>query len=73
MELLLATMEVVEADFTQTLKDLKEVSMEDLKVQKIPSSAWGLPQCMKHKHMKEVLSQYVARLKREEGEDTARM
>ena len=73
VELLLATMEVVEADFTQTFRDLAEVSLEDLEDQKIPSSAWGLTQCMKHKQMKEVLSQYVARLKREEREDTARM
>ena len=73
VELLLATMEVVEADFTQTFRDLAEVSLEDLEDQKIPSSAWGLTQCMKHKQMKEVLSQYVARLAREEREDTARM
>jgi len=73
VELLLATMEVVEADFTQTFRDLAELSLEDLKDQKIPSSAWGLTQCMKHKQMKEVLSQYVARLKREEREDMARM
>jgi len=73
VELLLATMEVVEADFTQTFRDLAEVSMEDLEEQKIPSSAWGLTQCMKQKQMKEVLRQYVARLKKEEREDVARM
>ena len=73
VELLLATMEVVEADFTQTFRDLAELSVEDLKDQKIPSSAWGLTQCMKHKQMKEVLSQYVARLAREEREDMERM
>ena len=41
VELLLATMEVVEADFTQTFRDLAEVSLEDLEDQKIPSSAWA--------------------------------
>lgn len=71
--LLLDTMTVVEADFTQTFRDLGELSLEDLKQMTIPASAWGLHQCMKHKQMKEFLRLYVERMEREEQGDTERM
>ena len=69
MELLLANMEVVETEFTQTFRDLAEGSMEDLKGHKIPSSAWGFIQCMKHKHLhlQEVLSHQPVRGQVKEG------
>jgi uncharacterized protein YdiU (UPF0061 family) len=39
---LLAAMETKYADFTQTFRDLSEISLEDLNAKKIPETAWGL-------------------------------
>jgi len=71
--LLLDTMSVVEADFTQTFRDLAELSLQDLKEMLIPASAWGLHQCIKNKQMKEFLKLYVERMEREDQGDTERM
>jgi len=71
--LLLDTMETTEADFTQTFRDLSELSLEDLKSQKVPESAWGLYQCFKSKQIKEFLNLYVEKLEKDEIVDEERM
>jgi len=71
--LLLDTMETIEADYTQTFRDLSELSLEDLKQEKIPESAWGLHQCLKSKQIKEFLKLYVERLETDRVDDAERM
>merc|ERR1719474_167054 len=71
--LLLDTMETTEADFTQTFRDLSELSLEDLKAQKIPEAAWGLYQCFKSKQIKEFLNLYVEKLEKDNIVDEERM
>ena len=39
---LLSIMETVQADFTQTFRDLGELCLDDLESGKIPESAWAL-------------------------------
>jgi len=70
---LLDTMETTEADFTQTFRDLSELSLEDLKHTKVPESAWGLHQCLKSKQIKEFLKLYVEKMEKDEIVDEERM
>ena len=71
---LLAVMETVEADYTQTFRDLSELSVEDLGSASIPEAAWGLAQCSKDQALASWLEEYVARLGRDsEDGDEARM
>jgi len=71
--LLLDTMETTEADFTQTFRDLSELSLQDLKELKIPESAWGLSQCLKSKQIKEFLKLYVEKIENDNIDDESRM
>jgi len=71
--LLLDTMETVKADFTQTFRDLSELSLEDLDELKIPESAWGLTTCLKSKRIKEFIQMYVKRIRGEGLSDEIRM
>merc|ERR1719427_188884 len=73
IDLLLDTMEVTEADFTQTFRDLSELSIDDLKDIKIPESAWGLTQCLKSKRIKEFLKLYAEKIESTEIDDETRM
>jgi uncharacterized protein YdiU (UPF0061 family) len=73
VDLLLQTMEVVEADFTQTFRDLGELGLEDLREGRVPVAAWGLAQCMKNKEMKKFIALYTARLAAAWTEDAERM
>jgi len=61
---LLAIMEAVGADFTQTFRDLGEVSLEELGEGRVPAAAWGLTKCMEHGGMEEWLGGYRARVER---------
>ena len=73
LDILLAIMESVEADFTQTFRDLSELSLEDLKAGSIPKAAWGLAQCGKNSELRGWLAVYRQRLEREaeySSEDT---
>jgi len=70
---LLEVMESIDADFTQTFRDLSELSLDDLVSFKIPESSWGLHQCLKNKKIKDFLALYGARLKKEGREDEHRM
>lgn len=58
---LLDSMQRKYADFTQTFRDLSETSLEDLKDDKIPDSAWGLKRIHKDKTYKAFLEMYIAR------------
>jgi len=73
VDLLLDTMETTEADFTQTFRDLSELSLEDLKNKKIPESAWGLHQCLKNKNIKVFLKLYVDKIENAKTDDENRM
>eukprot|EP00092_Neocalanus_flemingeri_P089842 GFUD01113754.1.p1 GENE.GFUD01113754.1~~GFUD01113754.1.p1 ORF type:complete len:153 (+),score=55.36 GFUD01113754.1:47-460(+) len=66
-------METTEADFTQTFRDLSELSLDDLKEAKIPESAWGLHQCLKSKQIKEFLKLYVEKIENDKIDDENRM
>ena len=73
LDILLAIMESVEADFTQTFRDLSELSLEDLGAASIPESAWGLAQCSLNSELRGWLSEYCERLRRDaeySSEDT---
>ena len=63
IDTLLSIMESVEADFTQTFRDLSELCLEDLEELKVPDAAWGLKQCMMSKQMEEWLKLYVERIR----------
>jgi len=71
--LLLQTMEVTKADFTQTFRDLGELSIDDLERNKIPESAWGLTTCLKSTKIKDFLKSYTERIKELKLEDEKRM
>ena len=73
IDLLLEIMESIEADYTQTFRDLSELSLEDLRDAKIPESAWGLHQCLKNKKIKDFLQQYCERIGKENQSDEDRM
>ena len=81
LDILLAIMESVEADFTQTFRDLSEISLEDLRTASIPETAWGLSQCNKNSELRGWLGEYCERLERDrrygevsaEDEDSRRM
>jgi len=62
---LLSIMERKKADYTQTFRDLSEISLLDLSKGNIPNSAWGLKACNKSKKMKDFLKMYVDRVKDE--------
>ena len=66
-------MESVEADYTQTFRDLSELSLEDLTSGAIPESAWGLKQCSLNKQLSEWLQLYSDRVGRENITDEVRM
>jgi len=66
-------MERIEADFTQTFRDLSEISLEDLSSENIPDVAWGLKSCQKSKKMKEFIKMYVDRVREEGGRDEDRL
>ena len=53
-------METVDADYTQTFRDLGELSLEDLRSGSIPESAWGLYQCTRNKELTDWIKEYVA-------------
>lgn len=72
VENLLDIMAVVGADFTQTFRDLSELRIEDLEVGEIPSTAWGLNQCFKHKEAGAFLKMYTDRVKKEKGTEEER-
>ena len=57
LDILLAIMESVEADFTQTFRDLSELSLEDLRSASIPEAAWGLAQCGKNSELRNWLAE----------------
>jgi len=63
--LLLDTMEKIKADYTQTFRDLSELSLEDIVAHRIPDSAWGLTACFKSKQIKEFITLYAERLRSE--------
>merc|ERR1711879_291307 len=65
LDILLAIMESVEADFTQTFRDLSEISLEDLRTASIPVTAWGLSQCNKNSELRGWLGEYYERLERD--------
>ena len=65
LDILLAIMESVEADFTQTFRDLSELSLEDLRSASIPEAAWGLAQCGKNSELRNWLAEYCQRLERD--------
>jgi len=65
LDILLAIMESVEADFTQTFRDLSELSLEDLRSASIPEAAWGLAQCGKNSELRGWLAEYCQRLERD--------
>merc|ERR1712059_31413 len=73
VSLLLDTMELVKADFTQTFRDLSELSLDDLEELLIPESAWGVKQLMMSKQAKAFLAQYVSRVRDEGRDDSERM
>lgn len=73
VDILLDTMEIVKADFTQTFRDLGELSLDDLEELKVPESAWGLYQLLKSKRAKDFLTVYVKRVKDDGREDSERM
>ena len=58
VDILLAIMESVEADYTQTFRDLSELSLEDLTSGAIPETAWGLKQCSLNKQLSEWLQNW---------------
>ena len=68
LKILLDLMERKYADFTQTFRDLSELSMEDLKSGKVPESAWGLKNV--RKDSKEYARFMDAYAKRLEGDKT---
>ena len=73
VDILLAIMESVEADFTQTFRDISELSLEDLRAASIPEAAWGLAQCSKNSQLRGWLTEYCQRLERDaeySSEDT---
>lgn len=76
LAILLDTMERRSADFTQTFRDLSELSMEELVAGNFDEhEAWGLERIKKDKDFKKFLELYQTRLN-EEGElrnDSARM
>merc|ERR1711860_43479 len=71
--LLLDTMETIKADYTQTFRDLSELSLEDLMALKIPDSAWGLTACLKSKRLKEFMELYGKRIQEIGLDDETRM
>ena len=75
IELLLNCMELTEADFTQTFRDLSEISQVDLGSLVIPPSYWGLSACMKSEQFRQFVELYAARLKVEpiELDEAARL
>jgi len=73
VEVLLDTMERIDADFTQTFRDLSEISLSDLSKENIPEAAWGLKACQKSKKIKEFLKMYVERVEEEGGSDEDRL
>ena len=73
IDLLLEIMESIEADFTQTFRDLSELSLEDLRDVKIPESSWGLHQCLKNKKIHDFLKIYCQRFQKEKLSDEERM
>ena len=67
-------MESIEADYTQTFRDLSELSIEDLRDSKnIPESSWGLHQCLKNKKIHDFLRLYCERLEKEDVKDEERL
>jgi len=73
VELLLNIMDTTKADFTQTFRDLSELSLADLESHKIPEAAWGLSACFKSKRIKEFIRLYAIRLRTEGHSDEKRM
>jgi len=70
---LLQAMEVIKADFTQTFRDLSELSLDDLESIKIPESAWGLTKCLKSTKIKDFLKAYALRMKELNVDDSDRI
>ena len=67
-------MESIEADYTQTFRDLSELSIEDLRDSKnIPESSWGLHQCLKNKKIHDFLRLYCERPEKEDVTDEERL
>ena len=73
VELLLQIMETIKADYTQTFRDLSELSLDNLKNMRIPESAWGLHQCLGNKRLKTFLETYVERIEKSGVTDEERM
>ena len=73
IDLLLEIMESIEADFTQTFRDLSELSLEDLRDVKIPVTSWGLHQCLKNRKIHDFLKLYCQRVEKENHSDEERM
>ena len=68
---LLQAMYNTKADFTQTFRDLSELSLDDIKANKIPDAAWGLQRVKDSEEYKKFVDSYVKRLG--DTDDTARM
>ena len=66
-------MESIEADYTQTFRDLSELSLEDLKSKKIPENSWGLHECLKNKKIHDFLRLYGERVEKENKSDEERL
>lgn len=70
---LLKSLELKDADFTQSFRDLSEISLEDLIARKIPEGAWGLKKIMEEEHFQKFMDKYPARLEEENTLDDERM
>lgn len=70
---LLQAMEITKADFTQTFRDISELSLEDLETVSIPDSAWGLTGCLKTTKIKDFLKAYAERIKELNVDDSERL
>jgi len=70
---LLEVMEMSKADFTQTFRDLSELSLDDLSQVNIPDSAWGLKTCTKTTKIRDFLTSYCDRMNELKMSDCDRM
>ena len=73
LAVLLEVMERKGSDFTQSFRDLSEISIEDLKTGQVPESAWGLKRMVKDKQFKKFVELYVHRLEEFSTNDEERM